>query len=467
MSPPRPRHLLIEASTYLLNNTGDSAMLDSLAAAWRRLHPGGTCALLTADPAGLARLHPDIAPVFVPNRQRWWLGASPLAGEEHDGPGALELLRLFTSPTDHAGPILRRQLGEPDARCHAAWRHAVAGADAVAAMGGGYHCPSFIEHTVRVLATLDLAANLGKTVFSTGCGFEPCDDHPRFASIARAVMPRLAWIAAREGVLSPRVLASYGVDPGNIDVWGDDAVPVAHVPDPPSEGRDRVLVNVRTAHYSGMAAEATAELLAAAESAASALGLEPLRFPISHAFPDDLEEMRRAQPNPAAEPADPPRSPAALRAALARARVVVTGSYHGAVFALSQGVPTVMIAASPHYRNKLAGLVATFDAPAAWILDPRDGPLAPRVAAKVGELAGLRPPLAFLLHAAARQISAAEQAWSRRAAALAHAPATTATSPAPATIAAFARRRPHGWMPQLLHRALRRLRRRLGLPHAP
>ena len=37
-------------------------------------------------------------------------------------------------------------------------------------------------------------------------------------------------------------------------------------------------------------------------------------------------------------------------------KVVVTGSYHGAVFALAQGIPVVALVKSPYYVNKMAGL---------------------------------------------------------------------------------------------------------------
>jgi colanic acid/amylovoran biosynthesis protein len=41
-------------------------------------------------------------------------------------------------------------------------------------------------------------------------------------------------------------------------------------------------------------------------------------------------------------------------------RVVVTGSYHGAVFALAQGIPAVVLASSVYYRNKMSGLADQF-----------------------------------------------------------------------------------------------------------
>ena len=46
--------------------------------------------------------------------------------------------------------------------------------------------------------------------------------------------------------------------------------------------------------------------------------------------------------------------------AIADCRVVVTGSYHAAVFALSMGVPAVGLAASQYYVEKFLGLADQF-----------------------------------------------------------------------------------------------------------
>lgn len=40
--------------------------------------------------------------------------------------------------------------------------------------------------------------------------------------------------------------------------------------------------------------------------------------------------------------------------------VMVTGAYHGAVFALAQGIPAVCLAKSEHYMNKFSGLADQF-----------------------------------------------------------------------------------------------------------
>ena len=44
----------------------------------------------------------------------------------------------------------------------------------------------------------------------------------------------------------------------------------------------------------------------------------------------------------------------------ARCRVVVTGAYHAAVFALAQGIPVVCLSNSPYYLAKFQGLEDLF-----------------------------------------------------------------------------------------------------------
>jgi Polysaccharide pyruvyl transferase len=53
-------------------------------------------------------------------------------------------------------------------------------------------------------------------------------------------------------------------------------------------------------------------------------------------------------------------SPAAVVAQVGRCRLLVTGAYHAAVFALAQGVPAICLARSDYYRQKFEGLVELF-----------------------------------------------------------------------------------------------------------
>ena len=51
-----------------------------------------------------------------------------------------------------------------------------------------------------------------------------------------------------------------------------------------------------------------------------------------------------------------PCDPRAIIKRIGRCRVVVTGSYHVAVFALSQGIPAICLANSEYYEIKFRGL---------------------------------------------------------------------------------------------------------------
>ncbi len=96
-----------------------------------------------------------------------------------------------------------------------------------------------------------------------------------------------------------------------------------------------------------------------------------------------------------------------------RCRVVVTGSYHAAVFALSQGIPVVGIGDSLHYMTKLRGLAYQFG-DACTIVAVRDEDFRQRVADAIDHAwAAAEEVRPGLLDAAADQIEAGRAAYRR------------------------------------------------------
>jgi polysaccharide pyruvyl transferase WcaK-like protein len=55
-------------------------------------------------------------------------------------------------------------------------------------------------------------------------------------------------------------------------------------------------------------------------------------------------------------------TPETLIPRIATCRVMLTGSYHSAVFALATGIPAVCLTRSSHYEHKMTGLLDMFDA---------------------------------------------------------------------------------------------------------
>jgi colanic acid/amylovoran biosynthesis protein len=94
-------------------------------------------------------------------------------------------------------------------------------------------------------------------------------------------------------------------------------------------------------------------------------------------------------------------------------RVVVTGSYHAGVFALSCGVPAIGIAKSQYYVEKFCGLAAQFG-PGCEVATLDDPDFERVLREKIDRLwtaaAQLRPGL---LQAAARQIALGRAAYGR------------------------------------------------------
>ena len=103
---------------------------------------------------------------------------------------------------------------------------------------------------------------------------------------------------------------------------------------------------------------------------------------------------------------------AGLAARVARCRVVVSGSYHGAVFALARGIPAVGLAATPYYEQKLHGLSAAYGG-AMPVLVPDDPGLGAAVERAWAAAADAAPALRA---ATAAQIAAGEAAYDRAAA---------------------------------------------------
>jgi colanic acid/amylovoran biosynthesis protein len=96
---------------------------------------------------------------------------------------------------------------------------------------------------------------------------------------------------------------------------------------------------------------------------------------------------------------------------LQRCRIVVTGAYHAAVFALAQGIPAVCLARSPFFVDKFLGLADQFGAGCeVLLLDDADLPkrLASAMERAWASAEQIRP---VLLEAAARQIEISRAAY--------------------------------------------------------
>jgi colanic acid/amylovoran biosynthesis protein len=244
-----------------------------------------------------------------------------------------------------------------------------------------------------------------------GQGLGPIDE-PMLRRLASRALSRLDLLTLREGDSNLALLQSLGVPTGHAVVTGDDAIEAAYPKSPQSLGNG-IGANLRLTRYAGACDDTMHALRDVLQSAAARHGAALVPVPIS--YNDDAEDVRVLRTLLGRDvPADESvQVPAKTVAAAASCRVVVTGSYHAAVFALSNGVPAVALAASPYYTAKFSGLRTQFDGGCAVV--HRDHPgwpeeLTAEIDRAWDHAAALRPAL---LAAAERQIELGRAAYRR------------------------------------------------------
>jgi polysaccharide pyruvyl transferase WcaK-like protein len=269
------------------------------------------------------------------------------------------------------------------------------------ASGGGYLTDTWWWHGAGVLSLLRLAQRLGKPTAMFGQGVGPISERGRGGSRAlcrqaRAVLPRLAVLGLREDRIGKDLAISLGIPAGAVAVTGDDAlelIPEGGAADGSAHGgsaqRGGALgVSMRVSPYAGVdrtAAETVGDLVVRAAEAfrAPIVTLPVSRYPVD----GDLDALR-ALLHPERSGADivlhDLATPDALITVAADCRVIVTGSYHAAVFGLAWGVPAVCLTRSAYYDAKFAGLKALF--PGACLVVSLDQPdLAGRLGQAIGQ----------------------------------------------------------------------------------
>lgn len=375
--------VLIDPGSYYLGNAGDLAMLRVATDRLLRLWPAASVSVVTDAPAALRRHFPGARPI-------------PLSGQitfdSHRLFGRAErsLPRPLRRAAERAQQRLRRQHPELLASViagkhaftgraeHGACRDyvdAVRAADLVVATGAGIFTDAFLDNALGVMATLELAADAGIPTAIMGHGFGPVEGDLLRRRMAH-VLPRVDLITLREKRHSVDLLRSTGVRRERLIVTGDDAIELAHRSAASDPGRG-IGVNIRIASFAGLSGSMIDPIRRVVGAAATAFDAPLVPLPISHHQDrSDIAAIHQitGEPSPVDATVDP-GDPLGVIAHVRRCRLVVTGSYHGAVFALAQGIPVVTLAASDYYRFKFMGIADLFgDGCAVVDLQAHDAP---------------------------------------------------------------------------------------------
>jgi colanic acid/amylovoran biosynthesis protein len=433
--------ILVDSCSYNCQNVGDLAMLTVAVERLRELWPSASIQVITNAP-DLVRRHCGAVETVPVEGRRQFLAEHLLGRADRWIPGSAwrrfeDSLRFSSPSLFNASAGLKQRMRGANAPPPAAQRfvNTVRAADLLVVNGAGILTDAFRDHVLGILATIELATRRGIPAALFGQGIGPLDD-PDLRRRAAAVLPRAAQIAVRESQASVPLLESVGVDPSRILVTGDDAIELAMprawtAADRTNEKRPAIGVNVRVAPYADVAPGMLGEVKEALAGAARAHGARLVGIPIAHHGGGmDLDTLRELlDADDGAGALDTPR---AVIDRIGECRVVVTGSYHGAVFALAQGIPVVALVKSPYYTAKMAGVADQFGMGCEIVrLDGEDRQAALRAAIdRAWDAADrLRAPL---LAAAADQVRRGRAAYRRLHALVAqpdaHAPLTMSTT---------------------------------------
>ena len=349
----QPR-VLIEHSGYDLLNIGDTAMLKATVTRLQDRWPRARLQIITTSRERLAALCPGTDPIILMPERRpmGWL------------------------PDRVRGGIGLRYKRAVSARPWAAWRFspgagqlldALQGCDLAVCSGGGFVNDSFLLHATGVLAALGSMQRRGVLTAMLGQGYGPLANPP-LTKLAGTVIPRLNLISLR-GPQGQRTVAGLRGGRGEPVVTGDDALELA--------GAGRLAVgpalgvNLRAAAYTGLKSGLAGQIASAAAAAAAEAGLPMRGLPISwHRGGEDWLALADAfgADSAVAGTGRLVRDITSLATAVADCRMVVTSSYHAAVFALARGIPAVGISSTPYYDGKFGGLRALYGPRAVSVL---------------------------------------------------------------------------------------------------
>jgi colanic acid/amylovoran biosynthesis protein len=346
----------VENSGYGLDNLGDICMLQVSFQRLRAGFPDAEIAIVTRDSQRLQHYCEGARPVLAERNWVWRRARGLYLRLRRDLPSVEPLIRARM-------PGLYDRLQRHRAR-HSVGESSFGRAGLMVASGGGFIADVFRGQTWSVLERMEAASKAGAALALFSQGIGPLRDRVLLEK-AREVLPRAAVIGVREKLSSLPLLESLGVPRERILITGDDAVEPAYLLRGNGAG-EYIGVNLRVARYARVGREMIGGVREPLQHVARRLKSRMIALPIS--LSGDVEsasdaaaaESLIAGPFATGETYEEPCEPHAIIERIGRCRIVVTGSYHAAVFALAQGIPAVCLSNSEYYEAKFRGLADLF-----------------------------------------------------------------------------------------------------------
>jgi len=360
--------VIVDFGGYEMRNIGDMAMLQVSLSRINQELCNPEVHVFTTQPDRLEKFYPGVIPIstsIIEGRSLWFQAWNVFGGLQKYIPRKFHThLRLLECSVRNTFPRLvekwishrfaKRNI--PIDNLHQFFS-VMKSSDILIASGGGYVTDSFEGHAATILSTLSFAQALKKPTFMFGQGIGPLRSD-FLMGLSRKVLPRLKVLSLRESKSCTPVLKMLDVPDDVTRLTGDDAIQLAYDKRPKFIG-GKIGVNLRMASYSDIGSDTLVRFR-------SALSLVSQRFqaslspvPISgHDADSDFDTLSKIIDDD--NEISSLDTPDKVINQVSACRVVVTGSYHAGVFALSQGVSVVGVVKSTYYKYKFNGLLDQF-----------------------------------------------------------------------------------------------------------
>ncbi|MBE9139434.1 polysaccharide pyruvyl transferase family protein [Nodosilinea sp. LEGE 07088] len=412
-------NILVEQSGYPLANMGDLAMLEMSICRLKSLYPDAKFKVFNSAPEKLKHHIQDVQSLGNSGLNIW---LSPLSKRYVETlPKAYRESCLhweWKFKVNH--PFLAKRLIEykyrysPESLTNLSnFLKSLEEADLVVATGGGYITDAFPNKVNSTLGILGLAQKMDKPTVMLGHGLGPFSSRLT-VSQARLVLSRVKKITLREKLRSLPFLKSLGIDNSQIIVTGDDAIELSHRNRSKNLGNG-VGINLRVAKYSNIASDSSEVLRKCIHKFAAEMKAPLVSIPIEFIeHNSDVSSIRKITDGYDGEIREitMPESPDKIAKQINHCRIVITGSYHAGVFALSQGIPVVAIVRSQYYVDKFSGLFDQFGNVGSKILFLEDRDFSENLQSTLSELWDFPEEKRYLLlEIASKQIETGKKAY--------------------------------------------------------
>jgi polysaccharide pyruvyl transferase WcaK-like protein len=352
-------------------NMGDISMLQVSVDRLHKLFPKARIEVLTDSAENLVRYCPTAKPLDNRGRALWFANGVLLGRYAGLAPGwILGLLVWFKKTIRERYPNLlsamltrrlKRRNRSEDAEAVAVFASALQNADLFLICGAGGFYDGSRTWNLDVLDLLEAAIQRNTPVAMLGQGFGPLSDSLVLKRAAK-ILPRVNLITLRGGRGSLDLLRSLGIPESRVQTTGDEALELGYESRSKQSGR-ALGINIRHLASAWTDDNDIQSIRPVLQDFARRheVSLIPLPIAIHFGTRDDLAiKQLLIGFDEQSDGGNTLDSPLKVIKQVALCRVVVTGAYHAAVFALAQGIPVVALAKSAYFSNKLLGLEDQF-----------------------------------------------------------------------------------------------------------